>query len=187
MIHDDNRLVLAVVLVLACATHFPRQRAQNRTKPAASRQRLLRRASTYPAKNRRGVAKAVLVPPGFPGRAGRRRAALRSPVAMDFDEDGRLYVAEFPSTTSMPARSRTARGASGCWRTPTATACTTRAPIRRQRADRDGASSAGTAASMSASRARPALPQGHRRRRQGRRAAGRFHGVRQGPSPARGC
>src|SRR5438045_5227496 len=38
----------------------------------------------------------LVVPPGFHVELVAAEPLIRSPVALDFDEDGRLYVAEFP-------------------------------------------------------------------------------------------
>src|SRR5947209_7926209 len=40
--------------------------------------------------------KTIQVPPGFHVELVASEPAIRSPVAIDFDEDGRLFVAEFP-------------------------------------------------------------------------------------------
>ena len=49
--------------------------------------------------------------PGFRVELAAAEPLLRSPVAMDFDEDGRLYVAEFPEYNEYgDGRSRTAKG-----------------------------------------------------------------------------
>ena len=42
------------------------------------------------------AAKAFEAPPGFRVELAAAEPLVRSPVAMDFDENGRLYVAEFP-------------------------------------------------------------------------------------------
>ena len=116
--------------------------------------------------------------PGFRVETGRRRAARARPVAIDFDEDGRLFVAEFPEYNQYANKKPQARAASACSKTPTATAATTRAPsspttcrsaVRRRLLGRRR---------LRRRRAGPALPQGHRRRRQGRRAPDGLHRLR---------
>ena len=49
-----------------------------------------------PLKDARESQKMFAVRPGFRVELAAAEPLLRSPVAMDFDEDGRLYVAEFP-------------------------------------------------------------------------------------------
>lgn len=49
-----------------------------------------------PPKTPDEAQKAFVVRPGFRVELAAAEPLLRSPVAMDFDEDGRLYVAEFP-------------------------------------------------------------------------------------------
>jgi putative membrane-bound dehydrogenase-like protein len=49
-----------------------------------------------PLKTATESQKAFAVRPGFHVELAAAEPLLRSPVAMDFDEDGRLYVAEFP-------------------------------------------------------------------------------------------
>ena len=52
--------------------------------------------------------------PGFRVDLVAAEPLLRSPVAIDFDEDGRLYVAEFPEYNQYADRN--ARGGTGCVR-----------------------------------------------------------------------
>ncbi|OWK47182.1 hypothetical protein FRUB_00881 [Fimbriiglobus ruber] len=49
-----------------------------------------------PAKEPKEAVKSFTLAPGFRIELVAREPLIRSPVAMDFDEDGRLYVAEFP-------------------------------------------------------------------------------------------
>ena len=49
-----------------------------------------------PPKDPAEALKAFAVRPGFHVELAAAEPLLRSPVAIDFDEDGRLYVAEFP-------------------------------------------------------------------------------------------
>src|SRR4051812_45659545 len=49
-----------------------------------------------PPKTPDDAQKAFVVRPGFRVELAAAEPLLRSPVAMDFDEDGRLYIAEFP-------------------------------------------------------------------------------------------
>ena len=94
--------------------------------------------------------KAFEVRPGFHVELVAAEPLLRSPVAIDFDEDGRLYVAEFPEYNQYADHeARTAKAASGCWRTPTATASTTRARSSPTTCRWRPPSPAGTAASTS--------------------------------------
>lgn len=70
--------------------------------------------------------KAFDVPPGFKVELVAAEPLLRSPVAMDFDENGRLFVAEFPEYNQYanPNGSKDA-AASDCSNRPRATASTT--------------------------------------------------------------
>ncbi len=54
--------------------------------------------------------KAFVVRPGFRVELAAAEPLLRSPVAMDFDEDGRLYVAEFPEYNEYAATKPHGRG-----------------------------------------------------------------------------
>lgn len=50
----------------------------------------------FPMKEPAEAQRAIVVRPGFHVELVAAEPLLRSPVAMDFDEDGRVYVAEFP-------------------------------------------------------------------------------------------
>jgi len=54
--------------------------------------------------------KAFVVRPGFRVELAASEPLLRSPVAMDFDEDGRLYVAEFPEYNEYAATKPLGKG-----------------------------------------------------------------------------
>jgi putative membrane-bound dehydrogenase-like protein len=49
-----------------------------------------------PPRDPAGAREALVARPGFRVELAAAEPLLRSPVAIDFDEDGRLYVAEFP-------------------------------------------------------------------------------------------
>ena len=79
------------------------------------------------------------VRPGFHVELAAAEPLLRSPVAMDFDEDGRLYVAEFPEYNQY---ADTKPHGVGCIRLLEDTRRRRRLrqehALRRQRADGDG-------------------------------------------------
>ena len=124
--------------------------------------------------------KAFVVRPGFRVELAAAEPLLRSPVAMDFDEDGRLYVAEFPEYNQY---ADTKPHGNGCIRLLEDTdgdgVLRQEHALRRQRADGDGRRLLGRRR-LRRVRSRPALPEGYRRRRQGRRAPRRFYRLRQG-------
>ena len=65
----------------------------------------------FPMKSPAESLRAIVPRPGFRVELAAAEPLLRSPVAIDFDEDGRLYVAEFPEYNQYAdARSRTAKG-----------------------------------------------------------------------------
>ena len=113
---------------------------------------------------------AIVVHPGFQVELVAAEPLVRSPIAIDFDEDGRMYVVEYPEYNDYAA-TRPARS----WSHPPAGGPRRRRPLRAldllcrkhplrqwrvvlrwRRVRRRGA--------------RFALSEGHRRRRQGRRA-----------------
>ena len=81
----------------------------------------------FPFKNAAELRRAISVRPGFRVQLAAAEPLVRSPVAIDFDEDGRLYVAEFPEYNQYANPKYTAKAVSACWRTATETACTIRA------------------------------------------------------------
>ena len=97
--------------------------------------------------------KAFEVRPGFHVELAAAEPLLRSPVAIDFDEDGRLYVAEFPEYNQYADPKPHGKG---CIRTAGGHRRRRRLrqehALRRERADRRRPSPAGTAASTSAPR-----------------------------------
>ena len=120
-----------------------------------------------------------------PRRAGRRRAAVAQPGGHRLRRGRPALRRRVPRVQPVGrrerTRGRTERAASGCWRTPTATASTTRAPLFAADVPMATAVACWDGGVYVGLRARPALPQGYRRRRQGRRAPGRLHRLRHRP------
>ena len=83
-----------------------------------------------PLKDPAEVAQGVRSPARVPRRAGRRRAAVAQPGRDRLRRGRPALRRRVPRVQPVRRRSeaRTARAASACWRTPTATASTTRAP-----------------------------------------------------------
>src|SRR4051794_664251 len=50
----------------------------------------------FPMKSPEEALRAIVLRPGFHAELVAAEPLLRSPVAIDFDEDGRVYIAEFP-------------------------------------------------------------------------------------------
>jgi putative membrane-bound dehydrogenase-like protein len=69
----------------------------------------------FPLKSPAESQKAIVLRPGFRVELAAAEPLLRSPVAIDFDEDGRLYVAEFPEYNQY-ASSSGQSSATGCIR-----------------------------------------------------------------------
>jgi putative membrane-bound dehydrogenase-like protein len=69
----------------------------------------------FPLRSAAESQKAIEVHPGFRVQLAAAEPLLRSPVAIDFDEDGRLYVAEFPEYNQYGNASAN-RDARGCVR-----------------------------------------------------------------------
>jgi putative membrane-bound dehydrogenase-like protein len=63
-----------------------------------------------PGKTPAESQKSFVVRPGFRVELAAAEPLLRSPVAMDFDEDGRLYVAEFPEYNEDAAKKPHGKG-----------------------------------------------------------------------------
>ncbi len=73
----------------------------------------------FPMKSPAESQRAIVVRPGFRVELVAAEPLLRSPVAIDFDEDGRLYVAEFPEYNQykdVAKRDAAARHETGCIR-----------------------------------------------------------------------
>src|SRR4051794_11944720 len=64
-----------------------------------------------PPKEPQDALKTFQLAPGFRIELAASEPAIRSPVAADFDEDGRLYVAEFPEYNQHGNPSSKVRGA----------------------------------------------------------------------------
>ncbi len=69
----------------------------------------------FPMKEPLESQQAIVPRPGFRVDLVAAEPLLQSPVAIDFDEDGRLYVAEFPEY-NQPAGNGSRRAATGCVR-----------------------------------------------------------------------
>jgi putative membrane-bound dehydrogenase-like protein len=69
----------------------------------------------YPIKDPAESQRAIVARPGFRVELVAAEPLLRSPVAIDFDEDGRLFVAEFPEYNQYAGAQR-ARATRGCVR-----------------------------------------------------------------------
>ena len=80
--------------------------------------------------------------------------------ALDIDENGRMFIVEYPEYNQYANKNFKAAAASACWRTPTATAATTRAPSTSITSIRRWLSPVTTAASSSGRAGHPLL-QGH--------------------------
>ena len=125
----------------------------------------------FPLKDPAESQRALVPRPGFHVDLVAAEPLVRSLVAIEFDEDGRLYVAEFPeynqyadedgglagdlrSADGRGPETRAARAevASACWRILAASASTTRARSSPTTCRWRPPSSAGTAASMWAPR-----------------------------------
>src|SRR5262245_4504567 len=63
-----------------------------------------------PPKSPAEALKSMRVRPGFPVQLAAAEPELASPVALDFDEDGRIYVAEYPEYNQGFSRQSHARG-----------------------------------------------------------------------------
>ena len=154
---------------------FARRRTRSSTRRLATHAGGVRRRLTPPScrasrrRSRRTRSRPFRSLPGFPHRAGRRRAARAQTRRHELRRERPAVRRRDDATT--PSRHKDFLGRSACSKTPTATAGSTRAPssptsspgrrrvdlLRRRRVRRRGAGHL--------------LPQGHRRRRQGRRAA----------------
>jgi putative membrane-bound dehydrogenase-like protein len=90
------RRLLALVVAIAAAlvvSGTVRGQAPRRAGPQADYSAELPRV---PLKSPEEALKAMVPRPGFHVELAAAEPALQSPVAIDFDEDSRLYVAEFP-------------------------------------------------------------------------------------------
>src|SRR5262245_14859222 len=117
-------LILSITLVAAPAEEKSQATPERKAAPsrdAAGKDyaaELPRFAMKDPAESLR----AIVARPGFHVELVAAEPMLRSPVAIDFDEDGRLYVAEFPEynqyagTNQQGAVGRPSSGARGCVR-----------------------------------------------------------------------
>ena len=112
--------------------------------------------------------------------------SCRSPVAIDFDEDGRLYVAEFPEYNQYANPKYTEGPYSPAGRHRWRQCVRQEHAFCRPSSDGHGRCLLGRRR-LRRLGARSALPQGHKRRRQGRRAPGCLHRASAATRRARGC
>src|SRR5262245_18721009 len=92
----DRRAILAAALAAALAATSGG--ADGNTKPnrAGAGEDYAAELPRFPLKSPAESRAAFAARPGFRVELAAAEPLLRSPVALDFDEDGRLYVAEFP-------------------------------------------------------------------------------------------
>src|SRR5262245_46313660 len=84
-----------------------------------------------PPKSPAESLKAFEVAKGFRVELVASEPLVQSPMACDWDEDGRLFVVELPEYNAYAAPGRTAVDASLCSKTPTATGSWTSGPYLR--------------------------------------------------------
>src|SRR5438132_13172850 len=93
----DRRPLLAAVLILAtmCGVASGGQGQGTPRRDSADKD-YAPELPRFPLKDPAEALRAIVARPGFRLELVAAEPLLRSPVAVDFDEDGRLYVAEFP-------------------------------------------------------------------------------------------
>src|SRR5215831_13194298 len=92
---------LASLLGILLASHsVGQERTGSRQAPSSGRDSATRDYSAelprFPMKEPAEAQRAIVLRPGFHVELVAAEPLLRSPVAIDFDEDGRVYIAEFP-------------------------------------------------------------------------------------------
>src|SRR5438094_2527916 len=105
------RPLLLAVLVVSCAAWTHAGSGQNQ-KPDAGRAAKDGASDLpyFPPKSPEEALKAFRVHPGFRVELAAAEPLLASPVALDFDEDGRLYVAEYPEYNQYASQTAQGRG-----------------------------------------------------------------------------
>jgi putative membrane-bound dehydrogenase-like protein len=96
MIRDRMPLVLAAYLTLGAATSSRGNDPKSESNQQPPTKDYSAELPRLPLKTAAESQKLFSARPGFHVELAACEPSLRSPVAMDFDEDGRLYVAEFP-------------------------------------------------------------------------------------------